>query len=77
MRRQQRRCAGGLLVERHEFQGSRLFLPRAFSIGGAAWRVLSGGKNQPLPCRFGTAEYSSKNRLHRNAHLIFYALRFA
>jgi hypothetical protein len=35
-----------LLVERHEFQGSRLFSPRAFSIGGAPWRVLSGGENQ-------------------------------
>jgi hypothetical protein len=39
-------CAGGLLVERHEFQGSRLFSPRAFSIGVAPWRVLSGGENQ-------------------------------
>jgi len=37
-----------LLVERHDFQGSRLFSPRAFAIGVAAWRVLSGGKNQPF-----------------------------
>jgi len=30
------------------FLGSRLFSPRAFSIGGAAWRVLLEGKNQPF-----------------------------
>jgi len=37
-----------LLVERHDFQGNRLFSPRAFSIGVAPWRVLSGGENQPF-----------------------------
>jgi predicted ATPase len=37
-----------LLDKRHDSQASRLFLPRALSIGCAAWRVLSGGENQPF-----------------------------
>jgi hypothetical protein len=57
-----------LLVERHEFQGSRLFSPRAFSIGVAPWRVLSGGKNQSFDMpvsitnfgRFGNAKFFKK-----------------
>jgi len=48
-------CVGGLLVERHEFQGRRLFSPRAFSIGIAPWRVLSGGRNQSFAMRVPNA----------------------
>jgi hypothetical protein len=44
-----------LLIERHEFQGSRLFSPRAFLIGGVPWRMLSGGKNQPFARRVPNA----------------------
>src|ERR1035437_309236 len=64
-----------LLIERHEFQGSRLFSPRAFSIGVAAWRVLSG-RGRTAVCHAGSkclilaglgTQNSSKNVLHRRA----------
>jgi hypothetical protein len=49
-------------------QGSRLFSPRAFSIGVAPWRVLSGGKNQSFAMpvsitnfgRFGNLKFFKK-----------------
>ncbi|MGD0350685.1 MAG: hypothetical protein ABSB84_10300 [Verrucomicrobiota bacterium] len=57
-----------MLVEPHDFQGSRLFSPRAFSVGGAAWRLFSEGENQSFAMpvsitnfgRFGNAKFFKK-----------------